>query len=246
MPLIKEVFFKNKRKEIAFLNKKEMLDKVDSFLLKNEKYDYEKRQREIIKNLKWFQKINFGEKEFFVEKSDNPLKIKDELIEKENSTDTVGIIAFVSLFPVGMIPVGFYLLAKNYMNKIKSKKNKNVYIKNTTDSIGFHIMFFLLINIAAGVFLTMEKLWIFYLFLFGLNFLIGMLKINTPYLNVENYELVNFRLEEEFDESDSVETKIKKMKAKELVIENKKHELDFLNELDFSQGKNSNAFKKNK
>lgn len=236
MPLIKEVFFKNRKKEIAFYDKNEMLQKAESWVSESDKKDSSKKQKSILKSLNWFQKITFGEKEFFVEKSENPLQIKETLVEKEGSEDGLGIIAFVSIFPVCLTPILLYSFIKNKMNKRKTKKGENVYLQNIDTNIAFYASMFLISNIIAIFLLCFLKLGSLYLGLVASNFIFGMLGFKTPYLNIENYDLVNFRLEEgEFSESDSIESKIKNMKGKEVHIQNGKHEYEFLRELDLSK-----------
>lgn len=236
MPLIKEVFFKNRKKEIAFYNKEEMLEKATSWVSESDKKDSAKKQKSILKSLNWFQKITFGEKEFFVEKSENPLQIKETLIEKEGSEDGLGLIAFVSLIPLCLTPVAVYGFIKNQMNKRKAKKGENVYLKNMDSNIGFYASMFLISNILAIIALCYFKLGSLYLGVVASNFIFGLLGFKTPYSNVENYDLVNFRLEEgEFSESDGIESKIKNMKGKEVYTQNKKHEYEFLKELDLSK-----------
>lgn len=241
MPLIKEVFFKNKQKAITFLTKDEMLEKANSWLSESDKKDIVKKEKALFKNLNWFQKFNLNNKEFFVEKSENPLKIKNQLVNNETPNESLPLILGVSLIPVCVLPVSIYAILKNNINKQKVEENKPVYLEQINTHLGFYTVLFLLMNFITIVGLIVAKLGILYLTLFTLNTLFAYaLNLKNSYMNIENYELMDFKLEnDEFKEVNGIEEKIQNMQAKEIVVENKKIEYDFLQEFDLSKEERS-------
>lgn len=235
MPLIKEVFFNNQKKIISILDKQEMLNKANVWVSETAKKDYLEKQKSILKSLNWFQKITFAGKEFFVEKSNNPLKLKQKFIDKDESRDTAGIKFIFSLFPVCITPAYIYGILKNWRYKNKVAKGEPVYLKNLDEQIGFYGFLFLFSNaIAIGGLLTVGSLYI-YLSIVISNLLLAFINFKTPYLDIENYELMNFTLEEnEVENMDGVEAKILNMEGQEIHVKNKKIEYDFIKDMDFS------------
>ena len=233
MPLTKEVFFRNKKRAITFLSKEEMLEKIELFWLsESARKDPVKKQTGILKNINWFQKIKFGNKEYFVEKSDNPLKVRENLIDKEDSGDSPLVIFLFSLIPVCVFPVMFYHGIKNIWNKNKVKKQKPVYLENISNNMSFYAILFMLVNFFALIGLMTIHSMPLYLSIVALNLISGLLPIKYKYMSVENYDLMDFRLEEnELEEMNGIDAKILNMKGQEVNISNKKIEYDFMTEL---------------
>lgn len=237
MPIIKEVFFKNKKKQISFLNEEEMLEKITKSLIsEDDKKDPTKKEKAILEKINWFQKINIANKEFFVEKSDNPLKIKNQLVEKENSGNEFWLVLLLSVIPICILPVSIGMRFINWRNKRKIQKGTTVYLSNDNSIVMFYLMVILLANVVTIITLLATKLPYVYLGLLLANMLTGLLKFNESYINIENYDLMEFTLEEEnFEEKNSVANKIRNMQSQEITVKNKKIEYDFIKDMDFAQ-----------
>lgn len=238
MPIIKEVFFKNKKKQISFLNQEEMLEKITKSLIsEDDKKDPTKKEKAILEKLNWFQKITFANKEFFIEKSNNPLKVKSNIVENEKSDDSFWIIFFASLIPVCLLPVSVFMRFKNWKNKRKTQKGISVYLSNDDSIIMFYIIGILLLNAATLIAMLATKTALpVYLTMFVSNLVLGLLKFDESYLNVENYDLMEFTLEEQnFEDTNSVANKISNMQSQEIIVKDKKIEYDFIKEMDFSK-----------
>lgn len=231
MPIIKEVFFRHKKKVVSLLNKEEMLAKAESWLTQSAKLNPTEKQKSMLHNLNWFQKISISEKELFVEKSGNPLKIKNELVEKEHDQNEWAMIIFISFCPAFFLPVFVFLTTKNWLNKRKIKKGNPVYLKNMHGYITFFAILLMLVNILSAIALMVTHSLFIYVGLVMCNFLAAIINTKLPYLHIENYDLVNFSLEaNELEDLDGIEAKIMNMKAQDVQIKRGKIDFDFTQE----------------
>lgn len=228
---IKEVLFGNKKKKITFFEKEDMIDKIERvWLNQSDREDNDKKQKAILKYLPWFQKVKIEDKELFVEKSDNPLVFRNQLIKEEKSNDSIALILLFSIIPIFLTPITLYVKLKNEINKKKVKEGKFVYITNIWNNFSSYATLFLVVNLFAIVMIVTFKLLTIHLTMIGLNIVLSFLNIKAPYLEIKNYELADFKLEEQSLCNDSVESKIMNMPPKEIRKSNNKIEYDFLND----------------
>lgn len=234
MPLIKEVIFRNKKKEITFLSQSEMMESIEKYgFLNIEKNDKKASEKKVMENLNWFQKVTVDEKEFFIEKSENPLKYKDSVVEVENSGNSFWTVFLFSLFPFFITPFFLYGKIKGYFNKRKIKNGDLVYVKRMQD-FAYTAFFFLITNIFLFSVLIGSYQFKLYFSVVLLNMLCGFFKIKSPYLNIENYELADFQLSENLTSNlNEINSKIYNMKSKNVTI-NTKIEYEFMKDLTLS------------
>lgn len=185
----------------------------------------------LLKGINWFQKITLGTKEFFVEKSDVPLKFKDKPVEKEESEDSKLLLLVFSFIPIFIFPIITYFKFKNFFNKRKSDKEKPIYLNNIHNGMNFYIGLFIMSNFFGIITLIGIQSWKVYLSLIALNFLSSIWNSKLSYSNIENYDLMEFRLENEDEEMDGIEAKILSMQNQNIELKNKKIEYDFLQEM---------------
>lgn len=239
MPLIKEVVFNKETKFINFMSQEEMINKIELLNdLEFKEKSNEKYHEKIYEKLEWFQKFKVGEKEFFIEKVDNPLRLKKDYIEikkRETGIEHFLIALLGSLFPFGILPYFLSEKMKNYMNGKKNKNKLPVIIQD--DNIGLYVISCILGNIISIISLVNFGSWTLFFGIIISNLLMAYMKHDRTYIEISNYEIDEFTLvDDDMSNSDiSVDLKINKMEAKEIIIKNEKIKHDFLKELEEEQ-----------
>lgn len=238
MSNIKELFFKTTTKLTNFLTQDEMIRKIKKdFIGSFNNLDAIKKESKIISNLHWFQKFMIEGKEFFVEKTKIPLKLKEKILKKEEDklkdVSNYFCISLFCFFPIIFTFERLWDMIHNYRNKRDIELNKNVFFTHPTEYITFFCTILLFLNIPIIFSLIITKSLVIYALFVILNFICAFKTFEVPYTIIENFEIADFNFSEKnTDNLSLIEVSILNMGKTEIFYPNTKIEPFFLNEKD--------------